>query len=125
MTAAGRRSLVRWMTTKATMTATRALHSSESLQRSPRPRSGGRGTPVADKTWHRANPDTFERLKEQIAWEYPELHFVERGDQLLLNGIFPIAENGRVVDRYRIEILISPRGPRSELPVVKEVAGRI
>lgn len=80
---------------------------------------------MAGRPWHKANPEAYAEIKERISWEFPELHFIEFGDQLVLVGNFLIEEGGRVLDRFKVEILIPPGGPRSAIPVMREVGGRI
>jgi hypothetical protein len=80
---------------------------------------------VTSEPWHRAHPEVYAELKELINWEFPELHFIERGDLLVLAGNFVIEEGGHILDRFKVEIFIPPGGPRSAIPVVREVGGRI
>lgn len=60
-----------------------------------------------------------------MVWKFPDLQMVERDDQLVLTGVYPLIDNGRVVDRYHIEVLVPAGGPRDGIPVVKETAERI
>lgn len=77
------------------------------------------------RPWYQADPDAFEQLKDRVTWKYPDLHFLERDGQLFLAGVFPIVDDGRVVDRYRIEVIIPHGGSQSDPPIVREIAGRI
>lgn len=80
---------------------------------------------MTDKPWHRANPEAFAELQERIGWEYPGLHFHERGDQVILAGTYPITDGDRVLDHYQIEVAIPYAGPHADIPVVRETGGRI
>lgn len=52
------------------------------------------------------------------------MHLVERGDLVVARGVFPLTDNGRVIDRYQIEVDL-PRTYPKGLPVVRETGGRI
>ncbi len=80
---------------------------------------------MIDRAWHRANPEAFAQLQDRVTSEYPDLHFHDSAGQLLLSGVYPIVEGGRVVDRYRIEVAIPRGGPDTDIPAVKETAERI
>jgi hypothetical protein len=80
---------------------------------------------VTDKPWHKRNPEAVAQIEDLISHEFPELHFVERGDQLVLAGVYPLVEGGRVIDRYHIEVDVPKGGPQSDIPIVREIAGRI
>jgi len=60
-----------------------------------------------------------------MARDFPDLQMVERGDQLVFSGVYPLIDNSRVVDRYHIEVLLPAGGPRDGIPVVRETASRI
>lgn len=80
---------------------------------------------AGNSAWHRANPEAFAQLEEQIAREFPDLRFSEHDNNLVLAGVYPLLDNGRVVDRYHIEVVVPPGGPQSGIPVVREIAERI
>ncbi len=76
------------------------------------------------KPWHRTDPAYFEKEKREVQAEYPDLRFRRGGDLVVVEGNFPVVEEGKVRDRYSVEITLARDHPRS-LPVVREVAGRI
>ena len=63
-------------------------------------------------------------LRRQLQDTYPDLHLRLRGNLMVAEGIFPLVDGGRVIDRYRIEVDLPPTYPRG-LPVLREVGGRI
>lgn len=76
------------------------------------------------KVWHRANPESYEKLKWAVQAQYPHLTFHEEERRVLIRGSFPLTHEGKLLDRYIVEIEIPPDYPDS-LPVVRETAGRI
>ena len=75
--------------------------------------------------WHRRETVAYRALVRAIEDEFPGLYFEERGDQLVLAGEFQVVEDGKVLDRYEIEIDVPRGGPTADMPVVREVGGRI
>lgn len=76
------------------------------------------------KPWHSSNPDYFEQEKQAVQAEYPDLCFRLEGNLVLVDGDFPLVVEGKVRDRYSIEISLAGDHPKS-LPIVRETAGRI
>jgi len=76
------------------------------------------------KPWHRSDPAYFEKEKREVEREYPNLRFRLAGELVVLEGDFPLIAEGKVRDRYLVEITMARDHPKP-LPVVREVAGRI
>jgi len=76
------------------------------------------------KAWHRSDPAHFEKEKQGVEREYPDLRFRLAGDLVVIEGDFPVIAEGKVRDRYSVEITLARDHPKS-VPVVREVAGRI
>jgi hypothetical protein len=74
--------------------------------------------------WHKANPSLFEKEKAEVEDAYPNLYFYIEKDLVTVRGTFPIVHEGKVLDRYAIEIELPKDYPRS-LPIVRETGGRI
>ena len=67
----------------------------------------------------------MKRLANRLEREFPGLHLVEHDGQLVVSGEFAIADEGRVLDLFEIELVLPAEGPRAGLPVVREVGGRV
>ena len=76
------------------------------------------------KPWHRSDPAYFEKEKLEVERQYPGLRFRVAGDLVILEGDFPLVAEGKVRDRYSVQITLARDHPKS-IPVVREVAGRI
>jgi len=76
------------------------------------------------KPWHRRDPAYFERERKQVEQNYPDLRFRIAGEQVLVEGEFPLIVEGKVRDRYQVEITLAKDHSKS-LPVVREPGGRI
>lgn len=76
------------------------------------------------KPWHRSEPAYFEKERREVEREYPGLCFRFVGELVVVEGDFPLIVEGKVRDRYSLEIALARDHPRS-LPLVREVAGRI
>lgn len=63
-------------------------------------------------------------MRERLSTEYPELHLFERGDVVVVAGVFPLVDGQRVVDRYEIEIELPRTYPRG-VPGLRETGGRV
>lgn len=74
--------------------------------------------------WHRAEPDRYEQLQQEVRREYPELFFTEEGDTVFLRGTYPLEHAGRIWARYVIEVEFPHNFPDVP-PVVRETGGRI
>jgi hypothetical protein len=44
--------------------------------------------------WQVRRPELFRNLKEQLQKLYPTLRFIERGEQVIVKGAFPIIDEG-------------------------------
>jgi len=66
----------------------------------------------------------LEAMKKEVQAQYPNLHFYLHDDRVEVRGTFPIIEDGEELDRYLVDITL-PREYPDELPVVREIAGRI
>lgn len=64
------------------------------------------------------------QLQRELAPGQPMLHVVTDGEGLKLRGSFVIEHEGRELDRFAVEIDLSPMRD-GELPTVKEIGGRI
>jgi len=76
------------------------------------------------RLWQHEDTVLYEQEKSAVEAHYPELRFVTAADSVSLVGTFPVVFEGRVLDRYSVEIQLGRDHPRS-LPVVREVGGRI
>lgn len=76
------------------------------------------------RAWHRKNPALFGKEKVEVETAFPHLHFHIVNDVVFLRGSFPVAYEGRELDRFSIEIELAKDHPES-LPIVREIAGRI
>jgi hypothetical protein len=79
---------------------------------------------VGNRPWQRENPEAFLLLRERLRVDFPELHPYERGEVVVVSGIFPLVNGSKVVDRYRIEIELPKTYPKG-IPVLREIGGRI
>jgi hypothetical protein len=79
---------------------------------------------VDSRPWHIRDPLALKDLTRQIEEEFPELTVAVRDDTVVLAGNFLLADGGRVVDRYRIELRLPPTYPKG-VPVLREMDGRI
>lgn len=62
-------------------------------------------------------------LQCEIEMKYPDLTVGKSGTKVYIRGAFPIVHEGRVLDRYQIEIEWSDSD--IDVPLVRETAGRI
>lgn len=76
------------------------------------------------KPWYKKDANLLRELEHQIGDEFPELKKVEEGLLIKFVGVFPLFEEGRVYDRYHIEVELSSKSPTA-LPIIREVGGRI
>lgn len=76
------------------------------------------------RSWYRVNTSLFEKAKQDIEAEYPDLRvFVER-DIVFARGSFPVKDGADVLDRFLIEIEFPQDFPDS-IPILREIGGRI
>ena len=76
------------------------------------------------KPWHKENPELLEQMEEAVRKEYPTLYFYPYEDGVFVRGDFLIIDEGKVLDQFSIEIEL-PRYDPNELPVLREIGGRI
>jgi hypothetical protein len=76
------------------------------------------------KPWHRSDPAYFEKERREVEREYPDLRFRLAGELVVLEGDFSLVAEGKMRDRYSVEIILARDHPKS-LPIVREAAGRI
>ena len=73
----------------------------------------------------RSTPGEPEALYAEVKERFPGLHFKKADGKLFLVGEFPIVHEGKVIDRYWIEITLPPNGTKKVIPQVCEIGGRI
>lgn len=76
------------------------------------------------RPWHKEKPELLERMKEAVRREYPALFFYPEDEGVFVRGDYPIVDEGKVLDQFSIEIEL-PRYDPDELPLLREVGGRI
>ena len=76
------------------------------------------------KPWHLRDPAFFDRERSEVQQHYPDLQFRIVGEHVVVEGGFPLIVDGKVRDRYQIEITLAKDHPKS-LPMVRETAERI
>lgn len=74
--------------------------------------------------WHRDDPAFYEKEKAEVESHFSELRFMVEGDIVYVRGSFAVRFEGRVLDRYSVELQL-PRNHPAGLPVVRETGGRI
>jgi len=74
--------------------------------------------------WQRKNPFLYGRERAEVESHFPDLHFIEEHGFVFLRGSFPVLYEGRPLDRYTIEVQLARNHP-AELPIVREIGGRI
>jgi hypothetical protein len=75
-------------------------------------------------TWHRDDPALYQKERAEVEAYFPDLHFVVENDLVYVRGSFPLIFEGKVLDRYSVELQL-PRNHPSGLPAVWETSGRI
>ncbi|HRF78857.1 MAG TPA: hypothetical protein PL070_02105 [Flavobacteriales bacterium] len=74
--------------------------------------------------WYRTSPALLEVDRQRVLQVQPKLVLIDTGDAVLFRGPFLIEECGKVHEQFDVEIEIS-RKSQVDIPVVREVAGRI
>lgn len=74
--------------------------------------------------WFKAAPPALDRLERTLRAQYPTLHAVFEGEAYSVRGTYPVTADGKVIDRYELEIALPSDYPAS-LPLVWETGGRI
>jgi hypothetical protein len=74
--------------------------------------------------WFKKDPGLLAGLKAEVSSAYPNLHFYVENDLVFIRGTFPILHDGKILDRYSVEILLVHDYPES-IPIVREIGGRI
>lgn len=67
--------------------------------------------------------DRVKELQRQMEAKYPDLTVSGAGAKISIRGAFPVLDDGKVLDRYQIEIEWSESD--TEVPLLRETAGRI
>jgi len=75
-------------------------------------------------TWQRDDPALYEKEKAEVAAHFPDLHFVVEDVTVFVRGSFAVMFEGRVLDRYSVELQLARNHPAG-LPVVRETGDRI
>lgn len=77
------------------------------------------------RPWHEEHPELVVEIRNDLA-DYPNLHlFIDQGGSAEVRGTFPVrASDGEELDSFRVRIEL-PAGYPEDLPVVREVGGRI
>jgi hypothetical protein len=79
---------------------------------------------MSEKSWHRRDPKALTELRRDLV-AFPNLHSFEFDDRVEVRGTFPIrGVDGTDLDQFRVRIILPADYPE-ELPVVREVGGRI
>ena len=76
------------------------------------------------RPWYVRNPEVYEDVRSQIEDKYPDLSCILENGKALVRGYYPICEDGQVLDRYMIELIL-PEDSLRGLPTLYETAGRI
>lgn len=74
--------------------------------------------------WFKADPPALDRLERTLRAQYPTLHAFVEGEACSVRGTYPVTADGKVIDRYELEIALPSDYPAS-LPLVWETGGRI
>jgi hypothetical protein len=67
---------------------------------------------------------TTNRYTQGVQDQYPSLQFFTESGKNYLRGSFPLESEGRILDRFVIEIELPERG-RDTIPAIREIGGRI
>jgi hypothetical protein len=76
------------------------------------------------RLWEGKNRQLLDRLESDLKAKYADLRIVEEDGTVFLRGTFPVGIDGRILDRYQIELEFPPDFPL-RLPLVREMGGRI
>lgn len=76
------------------------------------------------RAWHLRKPELLAATRREVRRAYPTLHFFERKEHVWLKGGFPLADDGRIFDRYKVELKLARDYPNG-LPTAWEIGGRI
>ncbi len=76
------------------------------------------------RPWYEIDAWLLERWTQEVQSQYPTLQFFRERDGIVVRGSFPLLHDGRVLDRYSIEIEL-PRNDPDDIPVIRETGGRI
>lgn len=76
------------------------------------------------KVWYKENPRLLDEMKVEIKDVFPNLHFYERKEGIVVVGSFPVVHDTKILDRYSIKVTIPKNYPKS-IPIVEEVGGRV
>jgi hypothetical protein len=79
---------------------------------------------MTDAPWHELRPEELTEFKEGLRDAFPELRVDVEGADVLVRGTLSLKNSEAVVDEFFIEARVPPSFP-ADLPVVREVGGRI
>lgn len=74
--------------------------------------------------WHRARPALLAQVGADVGAFCNTLHVFIEGEVVRVRGTFPVSHNGAELNRYAI-LIEFPKDYPDELPIVREVGGRI
>jgi hypothetical protein len=80
---------------------------------------------VEGRPWHEQLGGEFVEIRRSIEKHFPYLRIVTADGKTVLQGDLPIVLDARVIDSFDIEVIVSSAGPREEIPIVREIGGRI
>jgi hypothetical protein len=77
------------------------------------------------RPWYEEKPDLADEIRKDLRRRYPTLRLDTSAGRAEIRGTFPILDtDGTVLDRWPVSIELPSRDPY-ELPIVKEIGGRI
>lgn len=76
------------------------------------------------KPWHEANPSLLREIRDGLAHHYSTLHLHESSSGVVVRGTFPVESDGKVLERFHVEIVFPPHYPKG-IPDVIETRSRI
>lgn len=80
---------------------------------------------MSGRPWHKREPELFQKLREEMVALFPALVLAEENDRIFFRGPYQIVDQGEPVDLpYQLEIELPPTY-KEDLPLVREVGGRI
>ena len=74
--------------------------------------------------WYLRNPKLLKRSQEEVGAKYPDLQFSIESPIVHVRGSFPVTHQGRVLDRYQVELELPGNWPES-VAKLRELEGRI
>lgn len=74
--------------------------------------------------WQEKNPNLFQTTQQEVEDKYSSLRFEVQSRIVVVSGMYPVADEKGVIERFQIEMLLPPRFPKA-LPSVWETGNRI